>query len=111
MSLIGESWGGIIALKMAQILEAQGTLVSISLLEGDPEYLAGLAGSFLSNDNFTNKLNTIYSSFSNEVNFVSYLFIYNTTSTLLSLNFLNNIIYKIPFRSFFIMPTVYNILL
>lgn len=70
MSLIGESWGGIVALKMAQILEAQGTLVTVSLLEGDPEFLTGWAESFLSNDNFINRLNTMYSSFTNEVNII-----------------------------------------
>jgi len=68
VSLIGESWGGIVALKMAQILEAQGTLVTVSLLEGDPEFLTGWAESFLSNDNFINKLNTMYSSTASEVN-------------------------------------------
>lgn len=61
---------------MAQLLEAQGTLVTVSLLEGDPEFLTGWAESFLSNDNFINKLNTMYSSFNNEVNtnYISHLF-------------------------------------
>ncbi|XP_050438841.1 fatty acid synthase-like [Adelges cooleyi] len=49
VSLIGESWGGIIALKMAQILEAQGTLVSVCLLEGDPDTVYGWANEILSN--------------------------------------------------------------
>lgn len=68
MSLIGESWGGMVALKMAQILEAQGTLVTVSLLEGDPEFLTGWAGNFLSNDNVINKLNTMYGSMASQVN-------------------------------------------
>ncbi|XP_050423058.1 fatty acid synthase-like [Adelges cooleyi] len=49
ISLIGESWGGIIALKMAQILEAQGTLVSVCLLEGDPDTVYGWANEIISN--------------------------------------------------------------
>lgn len=68
MSLIGESWGGIVALKMAQMLETRGTLVTVSLLEGDPEILTKWAESFLSNDYFTKKLNTMHGSFSDEVN-------------------------------------------
>ncbi|XP_050524470.1 fatty acid synthase-like isoform X2 [Daktulosphaira vitifoliae] len=36
VSLIGESWGGIVALKMAQILESEEIIVSVSLLYGDP---------------------------------------------------------------------------
>lgn len=72
MSLIGESWGGIVALKMAQLLEAQGLLVTVSLLEGDPKSLIDWAESFLSNDNFINRLNKKYSSFSNEVNTINY---------------------------------------
>ncbi|XP_050438788.1 fatty acid synthase-like isoform X2 [Adelges cooleyi] len=49
VSLIGESWGGIIALKMAQILEAQGILVSVCLLEGDPDTVYGWANEIISN--------------------------------------------------------------
>lgn len=52
---------------MAQILEARGLLVTLSLLEGDPESLYGWAENFLSNDNFINRLNKKYSLFSNEV--------------------------------------------
>lgn len=57
-----------IALKMAQILESQGILVTVTLLEADPEFLTGWAERFLLNDNFKNKLNKMYSSFSSEVN-------------------------------------------
>lgn len=53
---------------MAQILEAQGTLVTVTLLEGDPEILTGWAESFFTNDNFTTKLTALYNSFQNEVN-------------------------------------------
>lgn len=70
MSLIGESWGGVVALKMAQILEAQGTLVSVALLEGDPENLTEWAEYYLTKVNIAHKLNTIYSSFSSEVNII-----------------------------------------
>lgn len=52
---------------MAQILEAQGILVTVSLLEGDPEILIGWAESYFANDTFTTKLTTLYNSFSNEV--------------------------------------------
>lgn len=58
---------------MAQILEAQGTLVTVSLLEGDPEFLTGWAESFLSNDIFINRLNTVYNSFTNEVTIILYI--------------------------------------
>lgn len=68
VSLIGESWGGIVALKMAQILEAQGTLVSVALLEGDPGSLAEWAEYYLTKVNIAHKLNVIYGSFSSEVN-------------------------------------------
>ncbi|KAF0755952.1 fatty acid synthase-like isoform X1 [Aphis craccivora] len=67
VSIIGESFGGIIALKMAQILESQGILVTVALLEADPEFLSEWAERFLSNDNFANKLNKMYSSFSSEI--------------------------------------------
>ena len=53
---------------MTQILESQGILVTVSLLEVDPEFLSGWAERFLSNDNFANKLNKMYSSFFSEVN-------------------------------------------
>uniref|UniRef100_A0A2H8TDM0 Fatty acid synthase n=1 Tax=Melanaphis sacchari TaxID=742174 RepID=A0A2H8TDM0_9HEMI len=66
VSIIGESFGGIIALQMAQILESQGILVTVTLLEVDPEFLIGWAKQFLSNDNFSNKLNKMYSSFFTE---------------------------------------------
>ncbi|XP_050542024.1 fatty acid synthase-like isoform X2 [Daktulosphaira vitifoliae] len=39
VSLIGESWGGVIALKIAQILESQGIMVAVTLLDGDPDYV------------------------------------------------------------------------
>jgi len=67
---------------MAQILELQGTLVTVTLLEGDPEYLTGWAEKCLSSNNITNKLNSIYSSFTNEVlqqfiNVITVLYIYS----------------------------------
>lgn len=52
---------------MAQILESQGILVTVTLLEVDPEFLIGWAERFLSNDNFANQLNKMYSSFFSEV--------------------------------------------
>ncbi|VVC44020.1 Acyl transferase/acyl hydrolase/lysophospholipase,Acyl transferase,Malonyl-CoA [Cinara cedri] len=55
-------YGGIVALKMAQILENQGTLVTVTLLEGNPEELIDWAKTFLSNDNYLNKSYTKYSS-------------------------------------------------
>lgn len=61
---------------MAQILEAQGILTTVTLLEGDPEMVAECAKSFLSNEYFTKKLNTMYGSFSSEVNIKIYLFIF-----------------------------------
>lgn len=39
VTLIGESWGGSLALIMTQILESQGVLVSLSLLNGVPSTL------------------------------------------------------------------------
>ncbi|XP_060836307.1 fatty acid synthase-like [Rhopalosiphum padi] len=39
VTLIGESWGGAVALVMAQILETEGILVSLSLLNGIPSTL------------------------------------------------------------------------
>ncbi|XP_022162608.1 fatty acid synthase-like [Myzus persicae] len=39
VTLIGESWGGAVALIMAQMLEAEGILVSLSLLNGIPSTL------------------------------------------------------------------------
>ncbi|CAI6347084.1 unnamed protein product [Macrosiphum euphorbiae] len=62
VSIIGECWGGIIALKIAQILESQGILVTVTLLEFNPEFLTGWAERFLSNDNFTKRLNKMYTS-------------------------------------------------
>jgi len=53
---------------MAQILESQGILVTVTLLEVDLEFLTGWTKRFLSNDNFTERLNKMYSSFFNEVN-------------------------------------------
>jgi len=52
---------------MAQILEAEGTLTTVTLLEGDPEILAGCAKHFLSNGYITKKLNSVYGSLSSEV--------------------------------------------
>ncbi|CAH1725990.1 unnamed protein product [Aphis gossypii] len=66
VSIIGESWGGTVALKMAQILEAEGTLTTVTLLEGDPEMLAECAKQFLSNGYINKKLNAIYGSLSSE---------------------------------------------
>jgi len=81
VSIIGESWGGIVALKMAQILENQGTLVTVSLLEGDPEILTIWSKSFLSNHNLTNKLKTMYCSCSNKVNIYKFnITIYHLSS-------------------------------
>jgi len=53
---------------MAQMLEAQGTLVTVALLEGDPETLTEWAESYMSNDDFKNKLNMMFGSFSKTVN-------------------------------------------
>jgi len=53
---------------MAQILESQGILVTLALLEADPEFLTEWAKRFLSNDGLANKLNKMYSSFFSEVN-------------------------------------------
>jgi len=53
---------------MAQILESQGILVTVTLLEVDLEFLTGWAKRFLSNDNFAERLNKMYSSFFSEVN-------------------------------------------
>lgn len=36
VSLIGVSWGGVVAILMAQMLEAENIPVSLSLLEGTP---------------------------------------------------------------------------
>jgi len=58
-SLIGESWGGVVALKIAQMLEAKGILVSVSLLNGDPKTVVSLAQCFISNDHLAWKLNTM----------------------------------------------------
>jgi len=60
---------------MAQILEAEGTLTTVTLLEGDPEILAGCAKHFLSNGYITKKLNSIYSLLSSEVNIKINIFI------------------------------------
>lgn len=76
VSLIGESWGGIVALKMAQILESKGILVTVFLLEGDPEILTDWAENFLSNDLLVNKLNTMYGLFYGKVIFDIPLLIY-----------------------------------
>jgi len=62
---------------MAQILEAEGTLTTVTLLEGDPEMLAECAKQFLSNGYINKKLNTIYGSLSSEVNIIIHLFIKN----------------------------------
>jgi len=65
-----------VALKMAQILEAEGTLTTVTLLEGDPEMLAECAKQFVSNGYITKKLNTVYyGSLSSEVNIKIHLFI------------------------------------
>ncbi|XP_016657076.1 fatty acid synthase isoform X4 [Acyrthosiphon pisum] len=62
VSIIGECWGGIIALKIAQILEAQGILVTVTLLEFDSEFLTGWAQRFRSNNDFAMRLNVMFSS-------------------------------------------------
>lgn len=67
--MIGESWGGTVALKMAQILEARGTMVTVALLEGDPDILTEWAGSFLADDRFENKANTTIGTFAKGVNY------------------------------------------
>jgi len=53
---------------MAQILEAEGTLTTVTLLEGDPEILAECAKNVLSNDYITKKFTSKYGSLSSEVN-------------------------------------------
>lgn len=53
---------------MAQILESQGTFVTVTLLEGDPEFLTAWTEHYLSEDNFTDELNKMYSSNFSEVN-------------------------------------------
>lgn len=67
VSLIGESWGGIVALKVAQILESQGIMVTVSLIDGDPEILIEWSKIFLSNENYINKLKNSYHLFYKEV--------------------------------------------
>jgi len=67
VSLIGESWGGVVALKIAQILEAQGTLVTVSLLNGDPKSVIDWAKCFLSKDYFSNTLSNMHNYHSDEV--------------------------------------------
>lgn len=53
---------------MAQILEEQNILVTVSLLEGDPDSLVKWnVDGLLSNKNFINKLNTKYNLLSHEV--------------------------------------------
>jgi len=64
---------------MAQILEAQGTLTTVTLLEGDPEMLAECAKQFLSNGYITKKLNTVYGSLSSKVNIKTFIYQYFTS--------------------------------
>ncbi|XP_025202615.1 fatty acid synthase-like [Melanaphis sacchari] len=55
VTLIGESWGGTVALVMAQILEAEGILVSLSLLNGVPStLLSWISKNLTLNDNNIN---------------------------------------------------------
>lgn len=68
VSLIGESWGGVVVLKMAQILEAQGTLVTVSLLNGDPKTVTSWAERLISNDCFAITLKEMNNNDSDEVN-------------------------------------------
>jgi len=53
---------------MAQMLEVEGTLTTVTLLEGDPEILTKCAEHYLSNGYITKKLNSVYGSLSSEVN-------------------------------------------
>lgn len=72
---------------MAQILEAEGTLTTVTLLEGDPEILAECAKHFLSDGYITKKLTSVYGSLSSEVNIKIKLF-------LIILHFLSKIFFK-----------------
>lgn len=54
VTLIGESWGGCVALIMSQILETEGILVSLSLLNGVPSTLLQWATENLTSSNNMN---------------------------------------------------------
>ncbi|XP_050542017.1 fatty acid synthase-like [Daktulosphaira vitifoliae] len=60
VSLVGESWGGIIVLKIAQILEAEGTLVFVSLLNGDLDSILKWARYIVTNSFIKAKLEKKY---------------------------------------------------
>jgi len=68
VTLIGESWGGAVALAMAQALESQGVLVSLSLLNGVPGHvLEWIAENVAANDNMNASLLSRYLSIDDEV--------------------------------------------
>lgn len=68
VTLIGESWGGAVALVMTQILESQGVLVSLTLLNGVPSTLRQwIADNFVVNDNLNVALLSRYLSIDNKV--------------------------------------------
>ncbi|XP_025423656.1 fatty acid synthase-like [Sipha flava] len=68
VTLIGESWGGSVALVMAQLLESQGILVSLSLLNGVPSTLIKWTNEhFIVNNNLNATLLSKYLSINDEV--------------------------------------------
>ncbi|XP_050423204.1 fatty acid synthase-like [Adelges cooleyi] len=56
ITIIGESWGGAVALLMTQLLESKGLMVSLTLLDGVPYELFGSFRNLLLNSNFNSKL-------------------------------------------------------
>lgn len=68
ITLIGESWGGAVALAMAQTLESQGVLVSLSLLNGVPGHvLEWITENVTANHNMNASLLSRYLSIDDEV--------------------------------------------
>lgn len=74
VSLIGISWGGPVCVLMAQLLEADNTAVSLTLLEGIPDVIQEWTKSLLQYGNINAKLLLNYFQISSAVISIYYCY-------------------------------------
>lgn len=84
VSLIGVSWGGVVSILMAQMLEAENIPVSLSLLEGTPHVIQDWTRSLMQYGSINAKLVSNYFKIDNEVK-IKLIFIVNKYKTLCNL--------------------------
>lgn len=75
ISLIGVSWGGVVAILMAQMLEAENIPVSLSLLEGTPYVIQEWTRSLMQYGSINAKLVSNYFQIENEVKIIDFFVI------------------------------------